>query len=144
MPIILLYDDIPMIQVVREAHAGYKVEIPIYHNDGAYLAKVVGPRLVTTPAGDKAGLSLRHPDKMDVCEMNGETVFEIRRAASLCQALHADRCLPGDFRPNLEGYALDPEQKKQGWHINSAYLQGNICFDQPVGIRAYSDGRVSL
>ena len=42
VPTILQYDDVPLIQVVRAADAGFTTEIPIYHRDGTYLAKVVG------------------------------------------------------------------------------------------------------
>jgi hypothetical protein len=61
VPTILQYDDTPLIQVVRVAEAGYTTEIPIYHSDGTYLAKVVGSQLYSTPEGQKAGVTLRHP-----------------------------------------------------------------------------------
>ena len=45
VPIILQYEDIPLIQIIKTESAGFTTEIPIYHPDGTYLAKVVGSRL---------------------------------------------------------------------------------------------------
>lgn len=45
VPIILQYEDTPLIQVVKAVSAGFTTEIPIYHSDGTYLAKVVGSRI---------------------------------------------------------------------------------------------------
>jgi hypothetical protein len=41
-PVILQFDDTPLIQVVRLDQVGFSTQIPIYHEDGTYLAKVVG------------------------------------------------------------------------------------------------------
>src|SRR5688572_16299259 len=77
VPIILQFDDTPLISVVREEKLGYTTEIPIYHADGTYLAKVRGTRIFPTEDGKKAGLEMRYPHGMTVCELAGRTVFEI-------------------------------------------------------------------
>jgi hypothetical protein len=58
VPIILQYDETPLIQVVRAAEAGFTTQIPIYHSEGTYLAKVVGSQIHATADGKKAGVSL--------------------------------------------------------------------------------------
>jgi len=83
VPIILQYESTPLIEVVTAHKAGYTIQIPIYHPDGTYLAKAVGSRLFTTPAGDKANLILRYPQKgVTACELDGRTLFEIHRTAA--------------------------------------------------------------
>jgi len=79
VPVVLMYRDTPLIEVGRFEEAGYTTQISIYHPDGTYLAKVKGSRLFATSDGEKSGLQLRHPDKMTICELNGKTLFEIRR-----------------------------------------------------------------
>ena len=79
VPIILQYEKTPLIQVVSSEKAGYTIEIPIYNNDGVYLAKVVGARLFLTENGKKSGLKLLHPQNATVCELNGKPLFELRR-----------------------------------------------------------------
>jgi hypothetical protein len=58
VPTILQYEDTPLIQVVKVQPAGFTMQIPIYHPDGTYLAKVVGSRPFMTRDGEKVGLSL--------------------------------------------------------------------------------------
>ena len=71
VPTVLRVDGVSMIEVVQEQEAGYTVQIPIFHNDGTKLAVAKGSRLILTDAGKAAGLSLRHPNKMTVCEWGG-------------------------------------------------------------------------
>ena len=78
-PTILPFDEDPLIQVVKFSDAGYSTSIPIYHEDGTYLAKVVGSRLHLTEDGKKANLKLTHPDKMTVCTLADQVLFEITR-----------------------------------------------------------------
>jgi hypothetical protein len=58
VPTVLQYEDTPLISVVRVAKAGFTTEIPIYHNDGTYLAKVVGSQIYRTADGEKAGVDV--------------------------------------------------------------------------------------
>src|SRR5580765_3737147 len=70
VPIILQYEDTPLLEVIQNTDAGYTSQFSIYHSDGTYLAKVVGSQIHPTDAGKKAGLTLRYPNRMTVCEMN--------------------------------------------------------------------------
>lgn len=79
VPIILQYEETPLIQVVKEEQIGFTTEIPIYHPDGTYLAKVKGSQLYPTQEGFQAGVTLEHPDRMTVCKMGTRTLFEIKR-----------------------------------------------------------------
>lgn len=80
VPVILQYEDLPLISVVREEGLGYTTEIPVYHSDGTYLAKVRGTRIFPTDNGKRAGLRMRALPTMTVCELDGRTVFEIEHA----------------------------------------------------------------
>ena len=42
VPTVLQFDDTPLISVVKEENLGFTREIPIYHAEGTYLAKVRG------------------------------------------------------------------------------------------------------
>jgi hypothetical protein len=57
VPVILQYDDQPLIEVVQHQQAGFTTQFSIYDKDGIYLAKVVGSNLHATKDGKKAGLS---------------------------------------------------------------------------------------
>ena len=78
-PTILQFDDTPLIQVVRTEQAGFSTEIPIFHEDGKYLAKVVGSQIYTTAEGEKANIKLSHEKDLTACSLDGQTLFELRR-----------------------------------------------------------------
>lgn len=94
VPTILQFDETPLIQVVKEEQVGFSTSIPIYHQDGTYLAKVVGSQMYSTEEGRKAGVKLLHPDKMTVCELNGQTLFEIRRTSAAALKAAAELYTP--------------------------------------------------
>ncbi len=77
VPVILQYDKTPLISIVKEQQLGFTTEIPIYHQDGTYLAKVNGTRIYPTEDGKSAGIAMRSLPDVTVCEMNGKTLFEI-------------------------------------------------------------------
>jgi hypothetical protein len=95
VPVILKYDDINLIEIVKEEGLGYTTQIPIFHNDGTYLAKVNGTRMYLTDDGKKAGLKIDKYDMLWVCKMNEQTMFEIQQQ-------------PGDtFKTSAELYTPD-------------------------------------
>ena len=97
VPTILQYDETPLIQVVKTQDAGFSTEIPIYHNDGTYLAKVVGSQIYKTADGEKAGLELKHPDLMTVCELNGQILFELKRTSAASLKASAELYTPNGY-----------------------------------------------
>ena len=48
VPVILKFDDINLIELIKEEKLGFTTQIPIYHPDGTYLAKVNGTRIYLT------------------------------------------------------------------------------------------------
>src|SRR6266542_407800 len=116
VPTVLQYEDVPLISVVHVAEAGFTAEIPIYHSDGTYLAKVVGSQIYPTAAGKKAGLILRHPGHATVCELNKQTLFELIREEAAALKTRAELYTPdGSFircaDEGLARYVLGPKQE---------------------------------
>ena len=79
VPVILKYEDLNLIEIVKDEKLGFTTKIPIYHSDGTYLAKVNGTRMFPTEEGEKAGLKIEKYKELWVCTMNGRTLFEIQQ-----------------------------------------------------------------
>lgn len=79
VPVILKYEDINLIEVVKEQGLGFTTQIPIYHQDGTYLAKVTGNRMYLTKDGEKVGLKIEKHQGLWVCTMDQQTLFEIQQ-----------------------------------------------------------------
>ena len=147
VPVILQYEDIRLVEVVKVEKAGFTTQIPIYHPDGTYLAKVVGSQIYRTEIGKKAGLTLRYPKDMTVCEFNGQVLFEIHRLGAAALRAKAElftpdgafvKC-PDDLLPTLFF-----GEKEKAIHINGVTFTGNTFMNLRIGIWVRKDGSVSI
>ena len=79
VPIILKYEDLNLIEVVKDLTMGYTTKIPIFHSDGTDLGVALNSRFFPTEEGKKAGVIVdKHPG-LWVCKLNGQELFEIRQ-----------------------------------------------------------------
>ena len=148
VPVVLQYDTIPLIRVVRDADATYTPEISIYHPDGTYLAKAKGSQLYLTEPGKKVGLTLRHLPGMTVCELDGRTLFELRRQkAAAFKATAELYTSDGAFLQvsdhDIAGYVID-QMSHDHLQIHGLHLSDTIIHDIPIGILVYKDGRFAV
>jgi len=146
VPVVLKYEDTPLIEVVRETTAGFTTRFQIYNNDGIHLAQVVGSRIFLTKDGAKAGIKLDHPDKMTVCKLNNRVLFEIHREDAAALKTAAELYTPDGFfvkctdSPilgliNLQGETLS---------IGNASLSHNTIMNCPTGIWIRKNGVFSM
>lgn len=150
IPVILQYDNTPLIEVVKTLNVGFEIQIPIYHSDGTYLAKVKSSQIYPTEAGKKAGITLRHPDKMTICEMAGKTIFEITRKEAATLKTQAELYTPDAAfikcdDSGIAGYVLD----KQSTHLALGSSSGarlvmthSDIYAQKIGIHIKKDGSI--
>ncbi|QCY11118.1 hypothetical protein [Pseudomonas sp. MPC6] len=144
-PTILQFDDTPLIQVVRVEQAGFTTQIPVYHEDGTYLTKVVGSRLHETEQGKKAGVTLEHHDKVTVCKLNGRVLFEIQREEAASLKTAAELYTPNGYfvkyasaMPSL--LDLSGNQLNIGGIVmTGCHFEGNR-----IGVWMKSDGSLSI
>lgn len=95
VPVILKYENINLIEVIKESQFEYTTQIPIFHADGTSLAVAKGSRIYKTKEGEKAGVEIKQYPNLWVCVQDGKTLFEIRQQ-------------PGDFfKTTAELYAND-------------------------------------
>ncbi|EJF73098.1 hypothetical protein A462_04676 [Pseudomonas sp. Ag1] len=144
-PTVLQFDDTPLIQVVKTEEAGFTTSIPIYHEDGTYLAKAVGSRLHSTDDGVKAGVTLQHLDKVTVCKLNGRILFEIRREEAASLKTAAELYTPGGYfvkywtaRPELLG------KDGGGIQVSGILMTDTTVQGCRIGVWMRSDGSVAI
>lgn len=144
VPVILQFEDTPLIEVIKEQEVGFTTQIPIYHEDGTYLAKVVGSRLFLTPDGQKAGVTLSHPDKMTVCSLGSKTLFEIRREQAAAIKAAAELFTPTGHFVRFAAQApqlLDAQGG--GIQIRGVTFQGNTFQGCRIGFWMKADGSLA-
>lgn len=146
VPVVLKYEDIPLIEFVREQPIGFATQVPIYHSDGTYLAKVKGNRVYPTGAGKKANVKVRNTADKFICTLENRVVFELSHGVG--QAFKADAEL---FTP--DGYfvrcadALYPglfDSAGSAIALSGVTLMGNTFLNCRVGIWLRKDGSIHI
>jgi len=95
VPTILKYEDTSMMEIIHDQSIGFTTQIPIYHSDGTYLAKVKGNRVFPTQAGEKANISIEQPLGKTICKLNNKILFELSHGVG------------NDFKADAELYTPD-------------------------------------
>lgn len=147
VPVVLQYDNTPLIEVVQAIDTNLTTQFRIFHPDGTYLAKVKGVRVFPTEAGKKAGVTTRHQPGLLVCEREGVTLFELRRDGAGAVSTQAEiHTFDGSFiRADQTGLSgLIRPHESGGLQIGGLVMLGNLIVDTAVGIRVGLDGSVSL
>lgn len=146
VPIILQFDETPLVSVVHEVSLGYTTEIPIYDADGTYLAKVRGTRVYATNEGQAAGVVIRQLPNLWVCTVSDRTVFEIHQQpgdAFRLQAelyTHSGHLIRVDNSPVPQLY----DATGQALRVGGVTLIGNVFQDLRIGVLIGSDGAISI
>ncbi|MBC7834029.1 MAG: hypothetical protein H7Y88_02885 [Phycisphaerales bacterium] len=145
VPVILQYDDTPLISVIRELSVGHLPGLDIFSSSGDRLAKVKGSRLFLTKDGEKADLKLKKPDRLTTCTLGDTTLFELRRDGPAALSIQAELYTPtGVFIQCAAGFrnALHPTQNCL--QIGGMLMQGNTKIGGAIGIHLRSDGSLSF
>jgi len=144
VPILLQVDDTPIVETVQEQNLSRTTQFAIFNQDGVYLAKVVGTRIFPTADGEKAGISLRHPDKLTVCEMQGKTLFEVKRDSAAAVAVSAELYSPGGLFVKANTSVPFGTFAKNGTQIGGSTFIGNVFQGCRIGYWLRSDGRMAI
>ncbi|OFX27215.1 MAG: hypothetical protein A2041_02235 [Bacteroidetes bacterium GWA2_31_9b] len=146
VPNILRYEDTNLIEIIRDLKLGFTTQIPIYHSDGTYLAKVNGTRMFLTEAGKKTGLKIDKYSNVWTCKLDTKTLFEIHH-----QSGDAFKVLAELFTP--DGYfvkCLDSPTpglinvKGNELKVGGVIMSGNLISGCKTGIWIRKNGAVSI
>ena len=146
VPIILKYEDTSLIEIIREKTIGFTTQIPIFHSDGTYLAKVKGNRIYPTEAGKKANILIEQPHKKTICKLDSKIIFELSHGVG------------DDFKANAELYAPDGcfvkctdipqpvlfDSKFNAIKIGGTIISGGTFSNLKVGIWLRKDGSLTI
>ena len=146
VPVILQFDDTPLISIIREQTLGFTTEIPIFHSDGTYLAKIKGTRVYPTKDGEKASIEMRHPKGRTVCEMGGKTLFEIEHQAGDAFRTQAELYTPTGFFVKSTDSPTPQVIDNSGKWLQVGSIQMSQCSFSGcrIGIWLKSDGSCAI
>jgi hypothetical protein len=145
VPTILQFDDTPLIEVRKSEPAGYTAHFHIFDSDGTDLAVVKGARLFPTEAGKKAGLTLRNPPNLTVCELAGKPLFELRRDGAAALKGWAELWTPTGLLIKAADSVASHMRQQGGWvQIGNLSVTGATFIGCDVAIHIQKDGQVKM
>lgn len=146
VPVVLKYEDTPLIEIILEQGLGFTTQIPIFHSDGTYLAKVKGNRVFPTEDGKKANITIRDTEGKYICSLGNRVMFELTHGVG------------DEFKAAAELYAPDgyfikcsDAPKPELLDISGNAIQaggvtmmGNIFQNVSIGIWLRKDGSCAM
>ncbi|MEP0986797.1 hypothetical protein [Ekhidna sp.] len=146
VPIILKYEDTNLIEVVKAESVGFTTQIPIYHEDGTYLAKATGNRLYLTDDGKKTGLKIERHEGLWVCELGNRTLFEIRQQTGDSFRTTAELHTPDGYFVKCSDEPTPGLIDTSGNEIKigGLIMSGNTFMGCKIGIWLRSNGSCSI
>ena len=91
---LLQVDGIPLIETIKNDSISNTTRFSIFNSDGTPLALVLGTRLILTPSGEKAGVSVTFQSRLTICALGPKILFEIRRVSAAYLAITAELYSP--------------------------------------------------
>ena len=149
VPVVLKYEDTPLIEVIeviKKHNIGFTTQIPIYHSDGTYLAKVKGNRVYPTEAGKKANIEIRDTPGKFICSFENKVKFELSHGVGEAFKADAELYAPDGYlvkcsdAPKLELFDLT----SNGIKVGGVTMIENIVQNKSVGIWLRKDGSCAI
>ena len=146
VPVILKYEDTPLLEVIKEQGVGFMTQTPIYHSDGTYLAKVTGNRVYPTEEGKKAKIEIRDNPCKFVCSLDKRVLFELAHGVGDAFKATAELYTPdGCFvkctdnpKPELINVA------DNAMRVGGVTMIGNVFQNLSIGIWLRKDGSCAI
>jgi hypothetical protein len=146
VPIILMYEDTPLIEVIKEQDIGFTTQIPVYHSDGTYLAKVKGNRIFPTEAGRKANIVIRDTPGKFICSLDNKEIFELTHGVGNAFRADAELYTPDGYfvkcsdAPKPQLFDL----KGNAIKVAGITMSGNVFQNLAIGIWLRKDGSCAI
>ena len=146
IPIIIQYEDTPMLKLVKAADASYTTVIPIYNSDGIKLAVAIGTQLYPTQAGQRAKVTLRREANRTICFIGNTLAFELERENPAAMKMRAELFTnDGSFlkwdADDISGYVLN---KSDTIRIARCIFRGCTFGNHRIAFHVKKDGSIAM
>jgi len=146
VPVVLKYEDTPLIEIIIEQGLGFTTQIPIFHSDGTYLAKVKGNRVFPTEEGKKANITIRDIEGKYICSLANKVLFELTHGVGDAFKADAELYAPDGYFIKCSD-APKPELLDVSGNAIQAggvTMMGNIFQNVSIGIWLRKDGSCAM
>lgn len=146
VPVILKFEDLNLIEIVRAERLQYTTQFQIYNSDGVYMAKIKGNRPYPTEEGKKSGLRIDRRVGVDVCMLDNKILYELRHQTGEQFKMQAELFSPEGYLIKVKDAPMPGIIDASGQALN---IGGNIfsrCLfsDLKIGIWLRKNGAVAI
>jgi hypothetical protein len=153
--VVIQWEEVPLMEVGQFQKAGFTTKFAVYHSDGTKIAVVKGAQIYPTEEGKAALVTMRHEPNLTACELEGRTIFELRRqgAAALKGAAELYtpegafiKCNDSGMKSLLDtsGGSLAVIGKGPDGERGGTIIMTDSTIEAPIGILFRRSGAVSL
>ena len=148
VPVVLKYEDTPLIEIIIEQGLGFTTQIPIFHSDGTYLAKVKGNRVFPTEEGKKANITIRDIEGKYICSLDNKVLFELTHGVGDAFKADAELYTPDGYFIKCsdapESALLLLDASGNGIQAGAARMVGCTFQNMSIGIWLRKDGSCAM
>jgi hypothetical protein len=146
VPIVLQYDQTPLISILRDPALGYTTEVSVYHEDGTHLGQVVGTSVLSSAAGVQCGLKILVLPQVTVCRSANRIVFEIHHEKGDAFRAAAELHTPSGYLVRCADQAAVQLVNRAGTAVPlGGHKVRNCVFrGSKIGLLLHANGHVSV
>lgn len=144
-PVILQYDDIPLIEVVQTRQHDFTSQFTIFDADGGFSTRVRGRRLFPVDNGPTDNIDIRQlRPGVWVCRQEDKTLFEIRGLDDGwevdCELFTPD----GRLIRSRVGHVTELIEQTGPIRLQGVTCEGNSFIGCSIGFHIRSDGKFEI
>lgn len=135
VPVILQYKNVPLIKTLKFVDASYTAEFNIFNQDGVQLAVVKGTQIYLTENGKKTNLVHRYLEDGTAVELDGKTLYELRRTEATALKAEAELFTPtGQFVRCHSDVSIDSIIEAKPFQYGGVTMSHNAIVGAKIGI----------
>lgn len=127
VPIILQFEDTPLLEVGKFVEAGYQTRFSVFNADGIHVAVVVGSQIRLTKEGKNARITQRFEPNLTVCELEGKPILEMKRIGAIALKGWAELYTPTGALIKVHDSGVSGLLKGGG-----SLVVGGICMEDSI------------
>jgi len=143
VPTILQYEETKLIEVAHILDASFSLKFKIFNKDGIEIASVHGTDIYLTEDGKKSKVQKRNVGDVSICEVDGRTIYEVRRESPRSLKAVAELYTPNGAFIKCKDTGIFKSiigLKDEGLKIGNLTMYGSTIIGAKIGILIKEDG----
>ena len=146
IPVVLKYDETPLIEMIHTQDFGFTTRVHIYHSDGSPIGNVTGKRLFLVNEEKQVAIDIKETTDKLTCRLLNKVVFQIASSKEASLNMMCELYIPGGYMVKCSGWSKPQLFDPNGdiIPVGGVLVNGCIFRNSPVGIWLKQNGSCIL